>query len=234
MSAAIHPAAFAFGRRFFAIAAWLLAFLVAIGFAKTYYLKLAFATPALPWLVHVHGALITAWFVLFAVQAALIGARRVDLHRRLGAFGAALAVAIVLVSPLVLVRATAREIASPDVDPFWFVIFGVDAVILADFAVLVAAAIAFRRQSDIHKRLMLLATASMLLPALGRMPLSVFATWFLFYAAVLVPVAIDTIRHRRLHPAFGWGAPAVLASQQLAYFGTQTTAWKDFTSWLLT
>ncbi|HEX5122653.1 MAG TPA: hypothetical protein VFV97_05335 [Rhodanobacteraceae bacterium] len=234
MSASIRLGLPAFERRFFTIAAAMLAALVAIGFAQTFYLRVFFAAPALPWLVHVHGALITAWFALVVVQASLIGARRVDLHRRLGMFGAVLAAAIVGISPVVLVRATAREIATATVDPFWFVIFGVDTVILIDFAVLVGVALALRRRSDIHKRLMLLATASLLLPALARLPLSILATWILFYAAVLVPVATDTIRHRRLHPAFGWGALAVLASQQLAYLGTQTETWKNFTLWLLT
>lgn len=233
MNAAIRPTRFAFERRFFPLAALLLATLVAIGFARTYYLKVLFGTPALTWFVHLHGALITAWFVLFGVQTSLIAARRIDLHRRLGVFGVALASAIVTVSPIVLVRATAREIASPTVDPFWFVIFGVDLVIIVDFAALVASAVLLRRRSDMHKRLMLLASASLVLPAIGRLPLGTVSTWLLFYAAVLGPVVIDTIRHRRLHPAFGWGALAVLMSQQLAYYGSQTGAWKDFTLWLL-
>jgi hypothetical protein len=234
MSASIRLGIPAFERRFFALAAAMLAALVAIGFAQTFYLRVFFAAPALPWLVHVHGALITAWFVLVLVQASLIGARRVELHRRLGMLGATIAAAIVVVSPIVLVRATARELASANVDPFWFVIFGVDTVILLDFAALVGIALALRHRSDIHKRLMLLATASMLLPAIARLPLATVTTWLAFYAAVLVPVAIDTLRHRRLHPAFGWGALAVLGSQQLAYFGTQTQPWRDFTLWLLT
>ncbi|HJU40125.1 MAG TPA: hypothetical protein VJ724_11175 [Tahibacter sp.] len=234
MSATTSAIGFAIERRFFALAATLLAALVALGFARTYYLKILYATPALPLLVHVHGALITAWFVLVVVQASLIAARRADLHRQLGVFGAVLAAAIVAVSPIVLVGATARELARPEIDPFWFVIFGVDFVILADFAVLVGVALALRRRRDVHQRLMLLATASMLLPALSRLPLDIAATWLAFYAAVLVPVAIDTIRHRRLHPAFGWGAFAVLASQQLAFFATQGAAWRELTLWLLT
>lgn len=51
---------------------------VVVGFARTYYLKLLFGAPALPWLLHLHGALMTSWFVLFFVQTSLIAA--VDLR----------------------------------------------------------------------------------------------------------------------------------------------------------
>jgi hypothetical protein len=75
---------------------------------------------------------------------------------------------------------------------------------------------------------MLLATASILLPALGRLDLDAATIWLVFYACVLVPVAIDTWRHRRLHPAFALGAPLLLASQHLAYFGAKTAPWTQF------
>jgi hypothetical protein len=35
--------------------------------------------------------------------------------------------------------------------------------------------------------------------------------------SVLVCVAIDTLRHRRLHPAFGWGGGLVLISNLFTY-----------------
>ena len=61
------------------------------GFARTYYLKILFGTPALPLLLHLHGLIFTLWFALFFIQARLIARHRVDLHRRLGIFGAVLA-----------------------------------------------------------------------------------------------------------------------------------------------
>jgi hypothetical protein len=170
----------------------------------------------------------SAWFVLFLAQVGLVASRRVRWHRRLGIAGAVLALAIVVVGPVVLLNATAREVRAPDGDPFFFVVFAVDSVILIDFAILVATAIALRKRSDFHRRLMLLATASILLPALGRLDLDAATIWLVFYACVLVPVAIDTWRHRRLHPAFALGAPLLLASQHLAYFGAKTAPWTQF------
>ncbi len=76
---------------YFTWAAIVAMLLVFAGFARTYYLKTFFATPALPTLLHLHGAILTLWFVLFFVQVRLVAAHRVDLHRLLGTFGAVLA-----------------------------------------------------------------------------------------------------------------------------------------------
>jgi hypothetical protein len=218
----------AFDRRFYAVACAIAFAAVFAGFARTYYLKFLFGTPALPWLVHLHGALMTSWFVLFFTQTCLIASHRTSWHRRLGMFGAGLAGAILVVGPIVLVHAVARELHAPNGDRFFVVIFGFDLVVLADFAILVGSAIALRQRSDFHKRLMLLATGSMILPAIGRLPISVLAAFGLFYACVLVPVIVDTMRHRRLHPVFGWGAPLLIASQHLAFLGASTQGWRDF------
>src|SRR6185437_3518094 len=71
-----------------AVATFLIVF---AGFARTYYLKILFGTRALPLLLHLHGLIFTLWFALFFIQARLIARHRVDLHRRLGIFGAVLA-----------------------------------------------------------------------------------------------------------------------------------------------
>ena len=64
------------------------------GFSSTYYLRFFAGGPEAtltggPFsaLVHVHGALFTAWVLLFIVQTALVARRRVAVHRRLGVAG---------------------------------------------------------------------------------------------------------------------------------------------------
>lgn len=228
MNAIANPPRIAFDRRFYAVTCVTVFAAVFAGFARTYYLKFLFGTQALPWLVHLHGALMTSWFVLFFTQTCLIASHRISWHRRLGVFGAGLAAAILVIAPIVLVHAVARELHAPSGDRFFVTIFGFDLVVLADFAILVGSAIALRRRSDFHKRLMLLATESMILPAISRLPIGEFADFGLFYACVLVPVVVDTVRHRRLHPVFGWGAPLLIASQHLAVLGASTQVWRDF------
>ncbi|MHB1233048.1 MAG: hypothetical protein ACYCZQ_10800 [Burkholderiales bacterium] len=50
---------------------------------------------------------------------------------------------------------------------------------------------------------------------------------------VLSCVAYDTIKHRRLHPAFGWGVLLIVASQPLRLLLTGTSAWQRFAMWLV-
>src|SRR5262245_59433763 len=74
-----------------------IAFLVTalVAFAPTYYLKGLFGAPPLSPALHLHGAVFTAWLLLLFTQSALVAAHRVDLHRRVGVLGAALAAMMV-------------------------------------------------------------------------------------------------------------------------------------------
>ncbi len=128
-------------------------------------------------------------------------------------------------------RCASREFRAP-VFPgghrFFTMIFGADLMILFDFTVMVASAIALRHRSDWHKRLMLLATCSIIMPPIARLPVNPPEAFALFYACVLVPVIVDTVRHRRLRPAFGWCAPQLIASEQVTFYAAQTPAWTQF------
>ena len=80
-------------RKIYAALAAAFALVVFAGFARTYYLKWWLAGPPLPsTTVHVHGAIMTSWVVLFAVQVGLISSRQVRLHQRLGYASLGLAV----------------------------------------------------------------------------------------------------------------------------------------------
>ena len=81
--------------RFFLGMSGLLLLILLVGFSRTLYLRLFFEVPAIPGYLHVHGATVTAWFVLLVVQASLVNVRRVDIHRRLGILGAVLGVAVI-------------------------------------------------------------------------------------------------------------------------------------------
>jgi len=205
------------------------------GFAKSYYLKTWFGTPSLTALVHFHGALMTGWFVLFFFQTGLIASHRVRLHRALGALGAALAATIVVIGVIAVVSATARELHNPDGEGFFVVIRALDLYILLVFGALVTAAVLQRRHGDWHKRLILLASLSLLAPAISRLPIDFgpIVRWLIFAACVFLPAIIDTVRNRRLHPVFGWGAPFVAVSQILVFFAAQTDAWGAFAKKLL-
>jgi hypothetical protein len=223
-------------RRFFAWGAAVIVLTAFGGFARTYYLKGAFDSPALTTLVHVHAAVMTAWVILFVTQTRLIAAQRADLHRRLGVVGAALLVLIVAIGVVTAIESARRGLSPTDMPPLVFLVIPLGTVFV--FAVLAGAAIFYRRRSDIHKRLMLLATLSILTPAIARIPWQPFhalgppAFLGVTDACVLAFVVYDTARNRRLHPAFGWGTLFFFASQPLRMLLAHTAAWMQFATWL--
>src|ERR1051325_139430 len=100
-------------RRLYTWVAIFVPLVVLAGFARTYYLKSVFGTPALPGLlVHLHGMVMTAWVLLFVAQVWLVAARRTRLHQRLGVLGAVLAALVILVGAATAIAAAGRG-ASP-------------------------------------------------------------------------------------------------------------------------
>lgn len=222
-------------RRFYGLAALVAALLVFAGFARTWYLGKAFDAPELPGLVHLHGVVMTGWIVLFGVQASLVAARRVDLHRRLGMFGAAFAALVVVMGIATAIEGARRGI-SPGPPPLVFLAIPLGVILV--FGALVAAAVANRRRPDWHKRLMLLATISMLTPAIARLPIEalhaggIVAFFAITDLLAIACIAWDTARNRRLHPAFLRGAIFLVASQPAMLVLAQSAAWQPVARWL--
>ena len=217
--------------RLYLCAALGIAALVFAGFAPSYYLRAFLTARHLTPLAHVHGVLMTSWIVLFATQAALIRKGRVAFHRRLGLSGAALAVVIVIVGSLTVAAAIERRFPGVGPGRFGRIFVEFDGLSLWLFGALVVAAILYRSRSDVHKRLMLCATAALLPPAVGRIAehlLGRDSDWNLPIAAattsafVLICALADMLRLRRVHPTMAWGAASVLAANlltQLAQVG---------------
>ena len=233
----VRPRASSTERRLYTLAALTALLVVLAGFARTYYLKLAFGTPSLPLLLHAHGLVMTAWFVLFMVQARLVAGGRTGLHRRLGIFGAVLAMAVLVLGTTVAINGARLGHVPPNAPPP-LVFLAVPLGDMAVFAILVGSALWFRRRSDIHKRLMLLSCVGLLTAAIARIPLPWFqqggivAFFLVTIVLVLACVSWDTIVHRRLHPAFGWGAALIVVSWPLRLALTQTPQWHSFAQWV--
>jgi hypothetical protein len=231
-------------RPLYLLAAIIFPLIVLAGFARTYYLKGYFATPPLPNLiVQVHGIIMTAWVVLFIVQVTLVAKRRTKLHQRLGILGAGLAALVFIVGIVTAVYAAARFVNDPSLVPLGappplpFLIIPIGDMVI--FAILITTALYYRKRLDIHKRLMLLAAINLLTPAIARIPLGLIlnggplAFFGLTDLVLLGFVAFDTIRHRRLHPAFLWGGLFLILMQPLRLVLAPTHAWINFAAALV-
>jgi len=227
-------------RRFFTGMALGILVLALAGFARTYFLRplLAAPTPALPALtplIHLHGALFTAWVALFLVQARLVAAQRIALHRRLGVAAGVLAAAMVAVGTATAIHGAVRGVAPFGMDPRRFLIVPLFAIGL--FALFVGGGILARRDPQSHKRWMLLGTIAMLPPAIARWvlllglgPPVVFAVATL----LLVPLVVwDWRTLRRLHPVTLWAGLVLVVSGPLRLVLAQTDGWLGIAGWMV-
>jgi hypothetical protein len=158
-----------YDRQFYTGMAIVVAIAVLVGFAPTYYLRPRFVPEALPSYLHVHGLVFSAWIAFFIAQATLVAVRRTDVHRTLGWIGAGLAVLMVLAGTTAGILSGQRDVGAGREDAA-HTFLAVPLFAMAVFAALVAAAVYYRRQPETHKRLMLLATISILDAPLARWP----------------------------------------------------------------
>jgi hypothetical protein len=217
-------------RRLAIVVAVLMTLIVFIGFARSYYLKTLFGFPPLPsLLVHIHGVVMTAWVILFGVQVGLVASHRARLHMKLGILGSVLALLVFVVGLLTSLASAARGSGIPGWEPLRFLVIPLGDMLA--FGGLVGVALYYRRKLDVHKRLMLLSAMNMLPAAVARIPISFIENngALAFYGIpdlfVVGLVAYDTIKQRRLHPAYFWGALLLIASHPLRIMLARTDIW---------
>jgi uncharacterized membrane protein YozB (DUF420 family) len=196
-----------------------------LGFLPSYFHRSA-ELPPLTLLYQLHGALFTAWIALLVAQIALVAGGRTDIHRMLGVAGAVLAAVIFIVGIAVSVETLRRNSGPPGGDPRKFFAIPMGDIIV--FGVLVGAAVLQRQQPETHKRLMLLATISLLTAAIARFlrQLGMGGAPNLFFGTdvfVLALVLYDLAVRGRVHPATLWGGAAVVGFKPLLFYMVSAT-----------
>ncbi len=210
---------------FFFIAHLVLLVALFVGFSQSFYLRPLFSTHPLPTMLYVHGAVLTSWFLLTAMQGWLIRTRHLSLHRKLGYAIAAYA-AVVIIMAAVADAQMASEIDSA-ADPENIVVWA-NLFTLILFATFVTLAVVLRKRPDMHKRLVLMASISIVGPALAR-----FSVWPIFPGGFSARpfygiggllllfgslIVYDLVTRRRPHPASWIGAVAIVVSLAVGVF----------------
>lgn len=202
------------------------------GFGPTYFFKPVHASPPLSPLLHVHAVVFSAWLVLMIVQSGLVRANRVDLHKRLGIFGAVLAALMVALGLFVAVEGGRRGAQADGMTPLAFMIFPFGQTLM--FAGFVGLGLWKRRQPEVHRRLILLGTICLLTPAISRLvdKRSVLAL-FLTLGFVAVAMLHDWKSRRRVHPVYIWGGAIILISGPGRAALGNSAAWQSFARFLV-
>lgn len=234
---------------FYSLASGLLLVLTLIGFRHFYLQLQAYPGRPLPPPARViyilHGALMTAWIVLAAVQPLLVANGRKRLHMTLGKLGMALAVGILGAGVAIAIGSTKGM--PPDLIRFGLApkaFLTVPLSGLVAFALFLTVGLLNRQRSEIHRPMMLLASLSVIAAALARIaPLNDWyagtwlEVWFSAFVSILVLGAVQLATKCALERRFDrWfaGGLAVLAvicvaSSRLA----RTEAWDHFATVLL-
>jgi len=214
---------------------------VLVGFARTYFLAGWFRAPLPSLLVHIHGAAFTLWIVLFITQIALVTARRVDVHRRLGMLGFALAVAMIVLGTMTASERLARRVAHPgrrtveEVQAFY-------AIPIADmlmFSTFVYLGYRNRFQPAGHKRLMWFATLSLLDAGFDRWPVfnsysASIVNLIYFTPLLMLLIGYDWWSTGKVQRVTLWSTIFVVVVQQSRHPVGHTAGWQSFASWVAT
>ena len=217
---------------------------IVLGFTPSLVNTAARKAPPTP-LAAVHGIVYAAWLLVFLAQTTLVATRRISVHRLLGT-------AAVFLAPLMIVLGYATAITMArrgfdlsgdlhiEADPLLGLVNPFGDLLL--FGILVAAGYLYRHRSDIHKRLMLLATVGGLMPAplahlighfprLNAMPPIIVVPLALFLFA---SAAYDRVSLGHMHPVSLWGAVAIFVWQlSLNILIGPSAEWHHSARWLV-
>jgi hypothetical protein len=139
------------------------------GFLPTYWVPLAQSRFQAAPIVHIHAFFFFGWTLFFVAQTYFAANRELERHREFGVAGVALATAMVFTGVLMTIHSLAKDLVYDAAAAKAFSI--VSFTTIAFFAIVVTLALVNVRRPDTHKRLMLLATVSILQAPVAR--------WFL-------------------------------------------------------
>lgn len=219
------------------------------GFLQSYFAPLAAGGFKGPPLHHIHGIFFFSWMLLFAVQTWLVASGRTAFHRELGLLGVAIATAMafsVMVTVVERIHFFDQFGTGDGMRVFTWVQVGG----MLFFASLVALAIAKNRRPEIHKRLMLLATISILDAPIARIigmnflpppppgppahaPVTLAVMGGLAACAFLAAAIVYDWKTRgRPHPVYLWGGAAFVVFQLTRVPISESAAWMSVATFI--
>jgi hypothetical protein len=192
----------------------LIAATAAYGFSHTIDHNLIHRSPLPPFVLYIHAIVFPAWIVFFIVQSALVRSHNVPLHRKLGWFGVGLAVAIIIVGAWTSVSMARFEQSDPFNSAAFLIVQVMD---LSSFAVPFALAIYWRKRSEFHRRLVLIASCALLDAAFGRFPaLPLVLSPAGVDALICLGIIRDLIVEGRVHKVYLYALPILIIWQIFA------------------
>ena len=224
-----------------------------VGFAPTYWGPMVRGTLDVPPLVHLHAAVFYGWMLLLIKQSSLAAAGRLARHRSLGMLGVALATSMLFVGTGMAIH-NIRTLDAAGLGEAGRRFSIVPLTAAPFFAGLFAIAVANAKNRDIHNRLMLVATISLLQAAVARWMILLLAPprpegftgplppppvavtimpGLVSDILLIVAMVHDRRMHGRVHPAYWIGGAALVFLQVIRVPLSTTAAWAHVVNWVL-
>jgi hypothetical protein len=225
-------------RRLYVGLAVLAAVIAIVGFWPPYFGPLFAGTVDKTLIVHVHATVYVGWLAIFVTQAVLAATGRVASHIRLGRFAIGYGALLIVVGLLTAFARFALRVRAGEATAAQAQLLG-PLLDMLMFAPLFAAAIYYRRTPEVHKRLMIVATTSLLIAAVSRMPFlaepRILTLHLLWTAPILLAMAHDFWRQRKIHPVYVLGLVVLMLAGPLGRTPMrQSQLWLDMSQWLVT
>ncbi|MEP7373997.1 MAG: hypothetical protein ABI675_11445 [Chitinophagaceae bacterium] len=218
---------------FFVVMASLFVAIAVTGFIPSYQ-AMRGGTLIIHWFVHIHGALMMTWLLVFFTQALLEARGNLKFHRRLGLFALALGVFVWISMGIVSLRVLIAN--HPPEDHFLFDLLLMEFYAMTVFGLFFTRGILARKKDTAsHKRFLFLATLVLLQAAIDRIHwLPMFGmdypyVFFIYLDTLIVPLIIyDFLTLRRIHRATLFGMAFIIVVQLTVSAVWGSTSWHRF------
>jgi hypothetical protein len=214
-------------RYFYFAMSLLLAGIVVAGFRLTVGDNLFHPKITRPFILWIHGAAFAGWVAFFILQSTLVRVHRVRWHRSIGWFGAGLAAVMVplgVTTSIIMARFDKAQLHMNDTDAFLSIPF----YDMIAFGTCVALAIYWRTKPELHRRLIFIATCSLMDAPFGRFDY-IFDHNLYFVCLdllMLLGVARDLLVERHVHKVYQYAMPLLFVGQGLSvYMFRHNPAW---------
>lgn len=208
--------------------------LVIIGFWPTYFSHVFNEFPVRHWSMHAHALIFMGWLLLLLVQISLVASNNVKLHRKLGVAGGFYAILMLIFGVAAAFMLPLERIESGA----WTLDRGASFLIhpLGDLVVFIAffiPALYYRRKSEIHKRLILIASLMLVFPGVIRVGMGLIPTFIIWLFPLLAGAALDVIFRKRVHFLYWVGAIVLTLSVVGREYISSTEIWIEMGRYLL-
>jgi hypothetical protein len=211
-----------------------------VGFWPRYFGPLLAGTLSTVPIIHIHAVVMMGWLLLLMVQVALVVNGRRALHMKVGQVGMLWGIVVILVGWTTAIMRFGERVQAGQFQLAANRLFApmTDMLVFAPF---LAAAWVYRRRSQTHKRLIVVASTILLIAAVhrialfgGRNPPPLPLLLPIWLSPILLGMVHDAVKTRRVHPVYLMGILAVLFLKFGRIPLAHTQPWKAFASWLAT